>query len=138
MVMLNHDICEYYAWFIRRRYHLTLYPPLRGGHVSFISDHVEDLNWRKGTTEEKLELWKNVVEKYDGQHIQVMLNTDVRTDGHHWWLNIPEEHRTELHTLRNELGLSRPYYGLHMSIGKPNDKNIMHSQRLHAMFKKYD
>ena len=43
MVLLDGDICEYYAWFIMRRYNLVLNKPIRGAHISFINDSMRDL-----------------------------------------------------------------------------------------------
>lgn len=135
MVLLNFDICEYYAWFIRRRYNLTLYTPLRGGHVSFINDSIRDINGGRDSIEYRQELWESLSKKYEGAKVKIVLNPDVRTNGTHWWLNIPEEDRVELHNIRAEIGLNRPNFGLHMSIGRPNDKNIEYSHYLHERVK---
>lgn len=107
MIEIEGDICSYYAWFIQRRYNLKLNPPLRGAHICIINDRESDITGD----------WENIKAKWDGKEIEVTLFVDPRTDGKHWWLNIPEEDRTEIHTLRAELGLNRPYFGLHMTIG---------------------
>ena len=44
MIEFGGDMCDYYAWFIKKRYGVTLNSPLRGPHISFINDHVNDLN----------------------------------------------------------------------------------------------
>jgi len=49
-----------------------------------------------------------------------------------------EEDREELHAIRAELGLGRPYYGLHMSIGRAenfvdNDKFIPGAEKAKEM-----
>ena len=43
MVFIEGDICEYYAWFLQKRYNITLNKPIRGAHVSFINDSIRDL-----------------------------------------------------------------------------------------------
>jgi len=101
------DLCGYYAWFIKKRYNLPLAEPARLPHISFINDRESDTNGK----------WEEMKKKWHGKTIDVTLNTDVRTDGTHWWLIIPEDEREQLHDIRAELGLSRPYFGLHMSIG---------------------
>ena len=52
------------------------------------------------------------------------LNLSPRGDNKHWWFNVSQEHRIELQQIRNELGLGRPYFGMHMTIGKANEKNL--------------
>ena len=44
MVFIDGDVSEYYAWFVKKRYNLTLNKPLRGAHVSFINDSMRDLS----------------------------------------------------------------------------------------------
>ena len=130
MVMIEGDICEYYAWFVKKRYNLTLNKPLRGSHISFINDSNNDLG------EFGMKNWESVKKKWDGKEIEIILNVDVRTDSKHWWINIPNEHRTELHGIRAELGLGRPHWGLHLSIGYANEKFIEHSIYIHTLIQK--
>lgn len=141
MVFLYGDLCEYYAWFIERRYSLPLAEPLRKAHISFINDRESDTNGK----------WEEVKKKWDGKKVEVTLSVDPRTDATHWWLIVPEEDRTELQGIRNELGLGRPYFGMHMSIGYARDsydkdvegnavkairKNEDHSRYIHELIKK--
>lgn len=107
MVMIPGDIHSYYAWFIKKRYNLPLHSPIRGAHISFINDRAGDTNGK----------WKEVKEKWNGKSIDIILSLDPRSDGESWWLNIPNEHRDGLHSIRAELGLERPFFGLHMTIG---------------------
>ena len=126
-------ICEYYAWFIKRRYSIALNKPLRRAHVTFINDRGSDMNGR----------WDEIKAKYDGKEIDVVVSVDPRTDcaepgsTGHWWLTVPEECRHELHGIREELGLGRPYYGLHLSIGHVNEKNREQGEYIHNLIKKY-
>jgi hypothetical protein len=59
----------------------------------------------------------------------------VKFYGRTWWLNIPHKNRGSLQAIRDELGLGNPFYGLHMSIGYANDKNIAHSEYIHELIK---
>jgi hypothetical protein len=51
---------------------------------------------------------------------------DIGTNGKHWWLNVTS---SDAENIREFLGLSRiPYFGLHLTIGHANEKNIQHSE----------
>jgi hypothetical protein len=126
-VMLeNSDILEYYRWFIYKRYNLKLNKPLRDAHISFINDSINDimngLNCSEEIAEQKYNEFKV---KYNNKQFNIYLDVDARANKDFWWLNIPEEYRIELHNIRKEIGLNRPYFGLHMTIGtvKPLDYN---------------
>lgn len=129
-------ICEYYAWFIKKRYNLTLNMPIRRAHVTFINDNIRDING--GDLK-----WEEIKRKYDGTEIDVVLSIDPRTDSSdanstgHWWLTIPKEYRGSLQSIRDELGLGLPFYGFHLSIGYANSKNIEHSKYIHSLIKKH-
>lgn len=142
MVYLSGNICEYYAWFIKKRYNLPLTKPLRGAHISFINDRENQTNGK----------WDEVKKRWHNKRIEVVLSVDPRTDASHWWLVVPEDERKLLHGIRAELGLGRPFYGLHMSIGYAKDEhderhnetngqvakrmNVAHSQYIHDLLKK--
>src|ERR1035437_3408531 len=127
VIIPGDDIYLYYAWLLRKKHRVLLNRPLRSPHVSFINDRFEDINNNSGTFEEKEKLWNSVKEKWNHKEVSVMLDLDMRTDTKHWWFNVKENYREELHGIRKELGLSeRPYFGLHLSIGYCNEKNIAH------------
>lgn len=136
MVLFDGDITEYYAWFIKKRYNLTLNKPLRGGHISFINDSFNDmsLNGVRSMQEVKT-LWEQVKNKWDGSEIEIVLDIEPRFNKKHWWLRVPDENRTLLQSIRNELGLGKPYYGFHMSIGYANEKNIIHHEYICRLIK---
>lgn len=108
------DIKKYYRWFINKRYTIPLGEPIRKAHITFINDSHRDMG-------EGVKDWDVVKRKWNGKYIDVVLSVDVRGDGINWWLVVPEEHRTELHAIRAELNLGRPYFGLHMTIGVARD-----------------
>ena len=137
MVFLDGDICEYYAWFVMRRYNLVLNKPLRGAHISFINDSMRDLTNDGEISEvDVLIKWGEVKNRWDGKEIEIVLDLNPKTDDRTWWLNIPHDERNDLQAIRNELGLGRPFFGMHMSIGYANEKNIDHSTYIHDLIKK--
>ncbi len=133
MIMFGGDVSEYYAWFIKKRFGLALNKPLRGAHISFINDKISNI--QASSDEERIKLWENLKKKYDGKQVEVVLNVDVRTNGKHWWFNVPEEDREEIHNIRNEIGLGRPNFGLHMSLGYATERALEHSQYIHDMLR---
>lgn len=129
MVLFEGDVTDYYAWFIKKRYNLVLNKPLRGGHVSFINDSFKEMSMNgKRSMEEVKQVWAQVKKKWDGVEVPVMLDIEPRFNKKHWWLKVPDENRDLLQGIRNELGLGKPYYGFHMSIGYANEKNIFHHE----------
>ena len=129
-VVFDGDMCEYYSWFIKKRYNLTLNRPLRGAHISFINDSIRDMG-------DKADEWDKVKEKYNGTEVMVTLDLDVRSDANHWWLVVEHESRKPLLDIRSELGLEKPYYGMHMTIGYCNPKNEEHSKYIINLLTKF-
>lgn len=117
MVVFNDDVSDYYAWFLKKQHGLILNPPVRGGHVTFIK---EAYNGDK--------LWDKVKSRYNNRKITVVVSLEPQTDGKYWWLRVPKENREFLGGIRSQLGLGDYKYGLHMTIGYANEKNIRHSR----------
>ena len=139
MVEISGDICQYYSWFLERRYNLFLNKPLRGAHITFINDSIRDLSQNEILSREEVDIkWEECKRKWNGKEISVTLEVIPKTDDLHWWLNIPNEKRDFLQSIRNELGLGRPYWGMHMSLGYANERNIEHSKYIHRTIKKYE
>lgn len=137
MVLIDGDITDYYAWFIQKRYNLMLNKPLRGGHISFINDSMRDLTQNGKISEaEALNTWEEVKKKWNGKKIDIVLDLEPKTDDRTWWLNVPHDERNGLQAIRSELGLGKPFFGMHMSIGYANEKNIEHSVYIHESIKK--
>jgi hypothetical protein len=137
MIFFDGDICEYYSWFLYKKYNIVLNKPLRGAHVSFINDSMRDLTQNGEKTEvQALLTWESVKKKWHGKKIDVVLDLNVRTNAEHWWLNIPHEEREVIQGIRNELGLPKPYFGLHMSIGTARHGiHQEHSKYIHELIK---
>lgn len=113
-VLFDGDVCEYYSWFIFKRYNLPLARPLRGPHVTFINDSERDIG-------KNISKWGDLKRKWDGKEVEVELDVDVRGDGINWWFKLTESSRDVLHGIRAEIGLGRPYWGLHMTLGYASD-----------------
>jgi hypothetical protein len=139
MIMFEGDICEYYAQFVDKRYNLKLNKPLRGAHISFINDSLRDIKTglNISSEQEAQKQWEILKEKWDGVEVEVSLDPDIRSDGDHWWLVVPEEKRDDIHKIRAEIGLERPFFGLHLQIGHANEKNINHSKYIVNLVSKY-
>lgn len=139
MVMFDGELAEYYAWFVKKRYDIVLNKPLRGAHISFINDSVNDMKAGLGieSDNEVDAIWNTVKDKYHGKSIEISLNVDVRADKKHWWMNVDDEYRQELQLIRNELGLGKLFYGEHLSIGYCNEKYIEHSNYILGLINKF-
>ena len=157
MVLFDGDICEYYAWFIKKRFGLTLHKPVRGAHVTFVNDSMRDLSQGGLLTDKEInEKWEKVKNKWDGKDIEVYIHltpdTDsLESDDCHWWFIVPHEQRKVLQDIRDELGLGRPFFGLHMTIGravdslsgvyfepgvmKAKEMSVAHSKYIHSLIK---
>lgn len=136
MIMFEGDDCEYYSWFLKKRFNLDLNKPLRGAHISFINDSFNDIN--KGTNKnlkQVNDIWKKVKKKWHGKKIPVMLYLTPKTDGKYWWLNVHNQYYDKLMNIRKEVGLGRPYFNFHMTVGYANNKNINHSLYIQSLIK---
>ncbi len=132
------DITEYYSWILKRRYNLDLKKPERGAHISFINDSLRDLSLNGTRTPEEIEkIWSEVKSKWDGKDIEVVINLDPRTDDKYWWFNVPHEERILLQSIREELGLGKPFWGMHMTIGDADRTPVTleHSKYIHRLLK---
>jgi len=137
MVLFEGDLANYYSWFINKRFNLELNKPLRGAHISFINDSMNDLSNKGEKAEQEVELlWEKVKNKWEGKEIEITLNLKPFSDNKHWWLIVDHKYRDELHSIRAELGLGKPYFGLHMTIGLVNEKNIAHSEYINTLNEK--
>ncbi len=125
MIHFDCEMDAYYRWFLQRRYNIKLNSPLRGPHVSIVNDRGSDM--LKGS-------WEKTLAKYNGTQAKIYLCTDLRSDGNHWWLRAGGD---ILWQLRQELGLTHPYWSFHMAIGYANEKNIEHSKYILRTIQSY-
>lgn len=124
LIKTNCDISDYYAWFLKTRFNLKLNPPLRGTHVTFISDRM-DRN-----------LFMEASNIFNGKEITFYYQNVLRSNGSHWWLRVWSP---EAEDIREALGLTRdPYFGLHLTIGIANEKYKDHSEYILRCCKKFE
>ena len=104
------------------------------GRVHLVTHQLRSRLIKEGFKEYKCE--ECGITEWNGKKINIVLDLDPRTDGRTWWLNIPHDERGGLQAIRDELGLGRPYFGMHMSIGYARP-GIMeeHSKYLHECIK---
>jgi hypothetical protein len=136
MIMFEGDVSEFYAWFIKKRFNLPLNKPLRGAHISFINDDINKMTQNGKFTQAEAEAnWNATKKKWDGKWVPIGVSISPRTNGEHWWLNVPPEHQGLLMEIREELGLGMPFFGFHLSLGYANERNIDHSNYIHNLIK---
>ncbi len=124
MINTNCDLSEYYAWFIKKRFNLELNKPLRGTHVTIISDIVDET------------IFAEASKFFNGKEIDFYLETEPRTDSKHWWLRV---YCQDAENIRESIGLSRePYFSFHLTIGYANEKNITHSEYILRQCKRFE
>jgi len=118
------DLDRYYAWFLKKRFNLELNKNLRGPHITFISDRLER------------EIFDEASKIFNGKEIDFYLELEPRGNDTHWWLRV---HCPEAESIREALGLSRdPYFGLHLTLGYANEKNIEHSKYIINCCKRFE
>lgn len=140
IVNIDSDICEYYSWFLKKRFNLPLMTPFRKSHVTLVNDRESETNGK----------WEEVKAKWDGKEIDIYLHVDPflgikNRMGNYvdWWLTVPYEYRDELGSIRMELGLpARPYFEFHMTIGTainfyPRHEVGINAIKAKGMFEEY-
>jgi hypothetical protein len=104
MIRTNCDLDVYYAWFLKKRFNLELNKNLRGTHVTFINDRMDQ------------DVFEQMSKMFNGKEIDFYVETEPRSSGEHWWLRV---HCPEAESIREVMGLSKdPFYGLHLTIGR--------------------
>jgi hypothetical protein len=108
MIRVDDDTSAYYAWFLKRRFNLELNKPLRGTHVTFISDKFNDKKYEEAKR------------MFDGAPITFYHEIEPCSNGEHWWLRV---HCEDAENIREFLGLARnPYFGMHLTLGRAEEK----------------
>jgi hypothetical protein len=109
------DIHEYYSWFLQKRFNLFLNKPLRRSHITIINDIVKDKK-----------VYEEMKKMLNGTPLTFLYDTsEIRGNGKHWWVIAKCD---DVANIRNILGLNpKPTFGLHLTIGLANEKNIDHS-----------
>jgi hypothetical protein len=115
IVKFDCDTYSYYSWFLRKRFNLFLNKPLRGTHLTFINDIVDD------------DIYLKAKEMFDGKEVTVKYDpTIVRSNkSGHWWLKAES---LDCANIRSVMGLGDPYFGYHITIGLATHLQLDHSK----------
>ncbi len=130
IISFDDDLCDYYSWFIYKKYLLKLNKPIRGSHISLINDSVKDIKFGLGIENDLIitEYWNKFKDECNDKIIDVYLSNEIRSNGKHWWLELLPESEEYFLYLRNGLGLGEPFYGFHLSVGRANEHNSIVSE----------
>ncbi len=125
MVKFDCEMFLYYAWFLDRRFGLKLNQPLRGTHVTIISDIVDD------------EIYRQAREAFNGKEITIKYDpTVIRSNGTHWWV---KAFCDDGRNIRSAMGLTPdPYFGFHLTIGLANERNSEFSNYIVEQCKRFN
>lgn len=124
MIRTDCDMHMFYGWLLKKRFNLELNKPLRGCHVTFISDKFEKT------------VFEEAKQMFNGKSIKFFIDTAPKSNGEHWWLRV---YSPDAENIREAIGLTRePYFGLHLTIGHANEKNIEHSEYILRMCKMFN
>lgn len=103
MIRTDCEMDRYYSWFLKKRFNLELNKNLRGTHVTFISDRLEE------------NFFNQAAKMFNGKEIDFYVETEPRSSGEHWWLRV---HCPEAESIRELMGLDRvPYFPFHLTLG---------------------
>lgn len=130
LLLFDSDICEYYSWFLKKK-GLLLIHPVSGPHITLVSEKTKYIDG--SSIEEKKLLWEGVKQKYNKLEVEVDINTEIYySNGKHWWLKMSKESEQECLVIRNLLGLGKPKFSLHFTLGYVNERaeNIIQSEYL--------
>jgi len=125
IIKTNDDLCEYYSWFIKKRFNLELNKPLRGSYITFINDRHTDLpNFNKVKT------------LFDGKEITFYIDIEPRTNGEHWWLRVYCSEAEDIRTLCGTTAI--PYFQFHLTIGYATGLRLDHSKYILEICKNFE
>lgn len=115
IVKFDCELYDYYSWFLKKRFNLFLNKPLRGTHLTFINDIVDD------------DVYLKAKEMFDGKEVTVYYDpTIVRSNkSGHWWL---KSESLDCANIRSVMGLGDPYFGYHITIGLATHLQLEHSK----------
>ncbi len=125
MIVTNDDLCDYYSWFIKKRFDLILNKPLRGSHITFVNDRdIEVPNF------------DIVSDKFNNSTINFYIDPEPRTNGEHWWLRVYCKEAEDIRVLCG--GTAQPYFSFHLTIGYANEKWIDYSNYVLHICKQFE
>ena len=125
IVKFNDDMSEYYAWFLKKRFNLIVNKPLRGSHFTIINDVVDS------------EIYEQAREMFDGKEISIDYNPEIirSNEKGHWWVKALSQ---DAGNIRIAMGLDKPFFGHHITIGRATHLNLVHSKYITEICLKYN
>ena len=126
IVLLYCDTYKYYAWFLEKRFNITLQRPLRFTHFTIINDRI--------TTKEDLVKYEECKKKWDGKEVEFTYNPEYRTNGKHFWFRIYSEDALQI---RKDAGLGKYEHGLHLTVGLVSEKDLDYAAYRHRQMLKF-
>ena len=125
IVKFDCDIYAYYSWFLQKRFNLFLNKPLRGTHLTFINDIVDD------------DVYLKARELFDGKEITVKYDPAfIRSNKKgHWWLRAES---LDAQNIRTVMGLGDPYFGYHITVGLATHLQLEHSKYITEQCIRFD
>jgi hypothetical protein len=119
VVEILHDIIDYYAWFIKKKYWIRLQKPLHDAHITLVSPKIhKEIDWKKAKTYDK----KQIEFEYDPNIVQGGYTKGFIM----FYLKIYSE---ELDKLKEDIKVIEKdgYKGLHITIGSSGKSGSKHS-----------
>lgn len=125
MIKTEDDLCEYYAWFIKKRFSLELNKPIRGSHVTIIND-----------SEREMPNFSDALPIFEGKDIEFYIDPEPRTNGEHWWLRV---YCPDAESIREICGGKRePYFAFHLTLGYASHHRLAHSMYVLEICKRHE
>ena len=124
---IDGDLCDYYNWFIKKRYNINLATPLRDTHLTIINDRMDN----------NQDEYKTAKRLYNGTAIDIHYNVDVRSEGTQWWLRA---NSNDAVYIRKKAGFDpEPHFNFHITVGRLSgrDFEIEHGKYIYNLIKKY-
>lgn len=125
------DFCDYYSWFLKKRYNLALVKPIRDLHLTMVNDKLSD-----GIDADEAK-YLSCKQRYDGTMIDINYDLDMRTDGKYWWFKAESN---DALFIRQQIGLKpTPYFGFHITVARVEGREfeIEHGRYIHKLIKTF-
>lgn len=115
LLMVGGEFDRFYRWLLWKRYNLYLTGNAWGGHITAIRKEVQ-----------LYDQWAELKAKYENTKVEFEYDPDPKSDGYYWWLKVIS---SQLEDIRESMGLNRrTYWGYHLTIGYPREKDENFSQ----------
>jgi hypothetical protein len=125
VMKIDDDLPEYYSWFLKNRFNLQLNKPLRGSHVTVINDVIDSSIYEQSRS---IFHKKEISIEYDPTFIRC-------NDKGHWWIKV---YSNDIDNIRSAMGLGKPYFGLHLTLGRATHLQLEHSNYIRKVIMRHN